>query len=166
MAIEIERRFIVRSNNWKVNVKSSQELQQGYLASDSQGWTTRIRIEDQNRALLTLKKQSSMISNYEYEYKIPIEEGVEILEMTSTKIYKTRYSLNIEQKEWIVDCFHGKNHPLIIAEVEMRSEQDKINKPQWCNEEITGQYQWSNASLAKIPIAIWSIKNRLSGERP
>ena len=162
MSIEIERRYLVTGNSWKRNVKSIKTIHQAYLSSEKEGWTSRIRIEDGNKALICLKSSSNGITNNEFEYEISLTDGEKILELSDKKIYKTRYSLNLKNGDWIVDCFHKENYPLVIAEVELSSESQVIKKPQWCEEEITGKYQLSNASLAKIPISIWPIKRRLS----
>tara|TARA_B100000700_G_C14899152_1_gene786467 strand:+ start:664 stop:1167 length:504 start_codon:yes stop_codon:yes gene_type:complete len=161
MSIEIERRFLVEGRSWENNALSVHNIRQGYLTSDKKGWTTRIRIEDQDKAWLSIKSKSSDMSNNEFEYCIPINDAEEIWKLTKEKIYKTRYDLNLKRGKWIVDCFHKKNHPLIIAEVELTFESETIEKPEWCTVEITGKYRWSNAYLAKAPISIWPIKKRL-----
>ena len=161
MPIEIERRFIVKKSDWKFYTELSEEIKQGYLASDKEGWTIRVRITENEKAWITMKFKSSKISNYEFEYEIPIDQAEAIFEKTYAKVNKTRYTLNLPKGNWVVDCFHKENSPLIIAEVEMGSESEIIQKPNWCEIEITGEYQWSNASLAKTPISKWSIKDRL-----
>ncbi len=162
MSIEIERRFIVKSNEWETDAHSPQNLRQGYLVNESNGWIVRIRISDQEKAWLTLKSKLNKVSSNEFEYELPINEAEEIWKLTSDRIHKTRYHLNIKQETWVIDCFHGANKPLIIAEIELKSSDQKINIPNWCGPEVSGQYQWSNASLAKKPISLKAIESSLT----
>ena len=161
MAIEIERRFLVLGEEWKKISEGSQKFRQGYLASGINGWNIRIRIYGEEKAWLTLKAKTKSLANNEFEYEIPLNDAEKIWEMTSERIYKTRYFLNISNKKWVIDSFQKQNHPLIIAEIELQSEEEVLEIPKWCIEEITGQYEWSNASLAKSPINIFPIKDRL-----
>ena len=89
------------------------------------------------------------------------KDAEELWTSSSERIHKTRYSLDIPKENWIIDCFHENNHPLILAEIELSSKTQKIIIPSWCGPEITGHYQWSNASLAKTPISSQSIESRL-----
>ncbi len=150
MGIEIERRFLVKGEDWRKYANKPQLFKQGYLASNKKGWSIRIRIIDNKEAYLTLKAQANIATNHEYEYSIPLEEANEIWNLVPHKLLKTRYQLSIHGGSWIVDCFHDKNAPLVIAEVELPSRDVLINKPSWCIEEITGKYEWSNAALSKI----------------
>ena len=161
MPIEIERRFIVIDEGWKSLAKNAKEIRQGYISSHKNGWTVRIRIIDKHEAWITLKIKATKTFNNEFEYQIPTKDAEEIWELTSARIYKTRYSLNLDQKLWIVDCFHENNFPLVLAEIELSSQSSKIKLPHWCGSEISGQYDWSNAELAKTPISIKSIETRL-----
>ncbi len=162
MDIEIERRFLVLGEEWKKISEDSQQLRQGYLATDINSWNIRIRILGEEKAWLTLKTKTKSLANNEFEYEIPLDDAEKIWRMTSERIYKTRYCLNFSNKKWVIDAFQKQNHPLIIAEIELQSEEEIIEIPKWCIEEITGQYQWSNASLAKSPINIFPIEDRLS----
>ena len=162
MVIEIERRFIVEGEDWRKFAESPQEFRQGYLASEINGWNIRIRILGKEKALLTLKiKTKSLLANHEFEYEIPMNDAENIWKMTTDRIYKTRSYVHFSNKKWVIDCFQKQNHPLVIAEIELNSEEEIIEIPKWCIEEITGQYQWSNASLAKSPINIFTIEDRL-----
>ncbi|WP_269622230.1 CYTH domain-containing protein [Prochlorococcus marinus] len=160
MGKEIERRFIVKGQNWKKSINSFEEIKQGYLSTNFDEWITRIRITNNKKALLTLKALIGKLTNYEFEYQIPIEEAESIWKLVSKKIIKRRYIINYLSKEWVVDCFQGNNHPLIIAEIELATEQDLIKKPNWCIKEITGIKSLSNASLAQSPISDWSQEEK------
>tara|TARA_Y100001968_G_C19402374_1_gene741718 strand:- start:993 stop:1514 length:522 start_codon:yes stop_codon:yes gene_type:complete len=162
MPIEIERRFIVNNDKWKKIIVNQEEICQGYISNTSNEWTIRVRITNNTYSFLTLKLKANSISNYEYEYEIPPIEAKEIIKMTPYRINKIRYKLKLDGRDWCVDCFQEKNYPLVIAEVELDSEETQIKKPLWCGDEITGQYKWSNAYLAKTSISDWSISKRLS----
>ena len=166
MGIEIERRFIVKNEDWRSKVLLSQDLSQAYLALDLDEWTTRVRIIDNNHAFLTLKSSKNGLVNDEFEYSIPIKDGIELLNLSKYKITKTRYQLKINQKYWVVDSFYGANSSLKIAEIELSSESEVIQIPSWCGKEITGIKSLSNASLAKTPISELSIKDRLKIKGP
>ncbi|WP_320663409.1 CYTH domain-containing protein [Prochlorococcus sp. MIT 1223] len=162
MNIEIERRFIVRSEEWKKFINSSQEFKQGYLVSKKDSWTIRIRIIDEKEALITLKYPKERISRYEFEYEVPIEDGYSIWNLAEFKISKTRYQLRLNDHTWIVDSFKEQNSPLVLAEIELNTIEEKIDIPQWCSSEISDAKEFSNASLAKSPISSWPIEKRRS----
>ena len=159
MGIEIERRFLIRNEDWRSQVISSQDFSQAYLNSDE--WTTRIRVINNNQAYITLKSSINELLNYEFEYPIPTKDGIELFNLSKYKISKTRYNIKIDEKNWVVDCFDDKNSSLKIAEIELSSESEQIQIPTWCGQEITGIKSLSNASLAITPISKLSIKDRL-----
>ena len=161
MGIEIERRFLVNSEDWKSKVILTQDISQAYLNSSVDEWATRIRIINNNAAYITLKSSLNGLVNNEFEYSIPIKDAIELIKLSKYKIIKTRYQLKINNKTWVVDLFDGSNSSLKIAEIELKSESEKIQVPSWCGKEITGLKLLSNASLAKIPISELSLKDRL-----
>ena len=164
MGIEIERRFLVKNEDWRNQVILSEDFSQAYLNSNSDEWTTRIRIIDNHQAYITLKSSKSGLVNYEFEYSIPHKDANELLDLSKYKITKTRYQLKINEKNWVVDSFGGSNSSLIIAEIELSSETELIKVPTWCGQEITGIKSLSNASLAKTPISELSVKNRIKAK--
>ena len=166
MGIEIERRFLVKNEDWRSKVIFSEDFRQAYLNSNSDGWTVRVRIIDNNQAYLTLKSSLNGFSNYEFEYPIPIYDAMQLLNLSKHKITKTRYQLKINEKDWVVDSFKGLNSSLTIAEIELKSESQKIKVPYWCGQEITGNKSLSNASLAKNPISELSIIDRMKAKDP
>ena len=161
MGIEIERRFLVKSDEWKSKVILTQDIRQAYLNSSVDEWSTRIRIINNNTAYITLKSSLNGLVNNEFEYSIPIKDAIELIKLSKYKIIKTRYQLKINNKTWVVDLFDGSNFSLKIAEIELKSESEEIQVPSWCGKEITGLKLLSNASLAKIPISELSLKDRL-----
>ena len=161
MGIEIERRFLVKNEDWKSKVILTQDITQAYLNSSIDEWTTRIRMINNNSAYITLKSSLNGLVNNEFEYSIPIKDAIELIKLSKYKIIKTRYQLKINNKTWVVDLFDGSNFSLKIAEIELKSESEKIQVPSWCGKEITGLKLLSNASLAKIPISELSLKDRM-----
>ena len=161
MGIEIERRFLVKSEDWKSKVILTQDISQAYLNSSADEWATRIRIINNNAAYITLKSSLNGLVNNEFEYSIPIKDAIELIKLSKYKIIKTRYQLKINNKTWVVDLFDGSNFSLKIAEIELMSESEEIQVPSWCGKEITGLKLLSNASLAKIPISELSLKDRM-----
>ena len=161
MGIEIERRFLVENEDWKSQVLLSEDLSQAYLNSTLAEWVTRVRIIDKKKAFLTLKSSLNRITNYEFEYSIPIKDAIELIKLSKYKITKTRYQLKINKKDWVVDLFDGANSSLTIAEIELNDESENIQVPSWCGQEITGIKSLSNSSLAMTPISQLSVKNRI-----
>ncbi len=161
MGLEIERRFLVKDEDWKYKIILSEDFTQAYLNSSVNEWTTRIRIINNKEAYITLKYSLNGLVNNEFEYSIPREDAIELIKLSKYKIIKTRYHLKINNKNWVVDLFDGSNASLKIAEIELNSEHQKIQVPSWCGEEITGIKSLSNASLAKTPISKWTLKDRM-----
>ena len=164
MGIEIERRFLVKNEDWRSKVILSEDFNQAYLNSDIDEWTVRIRIINNNQAYITLKSSLNGFTNYEFEYQIPIPDAMELFNLSKNKITKTRYQLKIYEKDWVVDSFKGLNSSLTIAEIELNSESEHIQIPSWCEQEITGIKSFSNAFLAKKPISELSIKDRMKNK--
>ena len=161
MGIEIERRFLVKNEDWRSKVILSEDFSQAYLNSNSDEWIVRVRIIDNNQAYITLKSSINGIVNYEFEYPIPRKDAIELVNLSKYKITKTRYQLKINEENWVVDSFEGLNSSLKIAEIELNSESEQIQIPTWCGQEITGIKSLNNASLAKTPISQFSIKDRI-----
>ena len=161
MGIEIERRFLVKNEDWKSQVILSEDFRQAYLNSSIDEWTIRVRIINRNQSYLTLKSSLNHLINHEFEYSIPFQDAIELCNLSKYKITKTRYQLKINDKNWVVDSFSGSNSSLKIAEIELNSESEQIKIPHWCGQEITGIKSLSNASLAKTSISKLSIKDRM-----
>lgn len=155
MAFEIERRFLIKNDNWKNYITKKTIIEQGYFSSVPNGWTIRIRSENETFKL-TLKKLIKNFTNYEFEYEIPSREGEIIISQLEEKIQKERFYLFINPNNWVVDIFKNENHPLEIAEIELESEEQMINIPDFTSKEITGIQIFSNYQLAKSPISTWS----------
>jgi len=157
MCIEIERRFLIKNHDWEKLINRKTDIVQGYLSSESEGWIVRIRSEN-NLYKLTLKKHIKKSKNYEFEYEIPKKEGEMIISYVSKPIIKERFYLVCEEKKWIIDRFKGKNFPLEIAEVELKTIDEKINLPSFISTEITGLKKFSNFELSNKPFSCWNKK--------
>jgi len=161
MGIEIERRFLVKNEDWKSQIVLSEDFSQAYLNSSIDEWATRVRVIDNKKAYITLKSSLSRLINYEFEYSIPRKDAIELIQLSKYKITKIRYQLKINKKNWVVDVFEKSNSGLKIAEIELNSESEEIRVPSWCGQEITGIKSLSNASLAKAPISELSVEDRI-----
>jgi adenylate cyclase len=154
MAQEIERKFRVANDDWRAMATSSSSLKQGYLSSSAEA-TVRVRLED-NLGTLTIKSKTEGITRNEFEYAIPAQEAKELLMLCSGPlIEKIRYRIPQENHTWEIDVFEGDNDGLIIAEIELTSEEDYFAKPQWLGEEVSGDSQYYNSNLATHPYVNW-----------
>lgn len=157
MAQEIERRFLVGSNDWQSLVHRSEPLVQGYLSQGKEGFTVRVR-QGSSQAWLTLKAPTAdPIVRHEFEYSLPLGEAQTMLALTPWRLEKTRHHLELAGGDWVVDVFEGENAPLLIAEVELAQADAPLAIPSWCGEEITGRGEFSNAALAVQP---WQSRHR------
>ena len=158
MGLEIERRFLIKNNQWKKFITHKTFIEQGYLSYNLDDWIIRIRFEGKN-CKITLKKHIKNFTNYEYEYSIPTNEGKNIMATLKDTIIKERYFLDVDQRNWIVDCFKDKNFPLKIAEIELIEENEEVIIPTFLSKEITGLKYFSNFSLTKNPFSKWESKD-------
>lgn len=154
MGIEIERKFLVRSDEWKTLAKGVL-LRQGYLSSAPER-IVRVRI-DGDAAMLTIKGPTSGMTRAEWEYPIPVEDAQAFLDRLCEKpvIEKYRYRIPLQGVVWEVDEFLGENAGLVVAEVELESEQQAFVKPDWIGEEVTHDARYFNANLLRHPYSKW-----------
>ncbi|MEC4804303.1 MAG: CYTH domain-containing protein [Jaaginema sp. PMC 1079.18] len=155
MPIEIERKFLVNSEDWR-GLAQGVLYRQGYLCTEANR-TVRVRVAG-DRAFLTIKGKTQGHSRPEYEYTIPLPEAAAMLDTLCYRplIEKTRYRIPIGDKVWEVDEFHGENQGLILAEVELHSEADAIDLPPWIGKEVSQDARYFNSYLARYPYASWS----------
>jgi CYTH domain-containing protein len=155
MALEIERRFLIKNDNWKKFITNKTLIEQGYLSKTTDDWIIRIRFTGKDFKI-TLKKHIKNFTNFEFEYSIPQKDGETIMSNLSNTIKKERFFLKIEKKSWIIDCFKDSNYPLEIAEIELSSEEEDLSLPSFISKEITGMKHYSNFSLANKPFSEWN----------
>ena len=157
MALEIERRFLIKNDNWKKFITEKIFIEQGYLSKSLDDWIIRLRFSGKDYKI-ALKKHIESFTNFDFEYSIPLKDGDTIMSNLSNKIKKERFFLEIEKKSWIIDCFKGNNYPLEIAEIELSKEEEDLNLPSFISKEITGIKHYSNFSLANKPFSEWKYK--------
>ena len=154
MALEIERRFLIKNDNWKNFVTKKFFIEQGYLSKSLDDWIIRIRFTGKDFKI-ALKKHIESFTNFEFEYSIPQKDGEIIMSNLSNTIKKERFFLEVEKKSWIIDCFKEDNYPLEIAEIELSNEEEDLSLPSFISKEITGLKHYSNFSLANKPFSNW-----------
>ncbi len=160
MPKEIERKFLVASDGWRGDAEPAKQLRQAYLASTNAA-SIRVRIIDGAHAFLTIKSASPGMSRDEFEYEIPVNDAEAMLAMrTGEVIEKTRYVLPCDDGDLTVDEFSGSNVGLVIAEIELASENVAPALPAWIGREITHDKRFYNASLAERPYGSWSEEDR------
>ena len=154
MTLEIERRFLIKNDNWEKFITKKIFIEQGYLSKSLDDWIIRIRFIGKDFKI-AFKKHVESFTNFEFEYSIPRGDAETILSNLSNTIKKDRFFLEIEKKSWIIDCFKENNYPLEIAEVELSNEQEDLFLPSFISKEITGLTHYSNFSLANNPFSQW-----------
>jgi adenylate cyclase len=155
--IEIERKFLVISEQFKTEAFKSSEIKQGYLNSHPER-TTRIRVLDE-KAFITIKGKSSDsgLSRFEWEKEIPLNEALELIKLCEPGVIeKTRYFVRAGEFTFEIDEFFGDNTGLVMAEIELRSEKDNFIKPDWLGKEVTGDKRYYNSQLSKTPFKNWA----------
>lgn len=153
MAKEIERKFLVDMKLFNP-IDEGEYIAQGYLCSQSER-TVRVRIKN-NRGYLTVKGNNDGISRNEFEYEIPERDAEELLEMCEPSIIvKRRYIVDVNGSRWEVDIFEGDNEGLVVAEIELSSEEENFDKPDWLGEEVSFDSRYFNSNLSKNPYNAW-----------
>ena len=155
---EIERKFLV-AGDFRGEVSGASHIVQGYLSS-ARGRTVRVRLRD-DRGWITVKGPAQGLTRIEWEKEIPAEEARLLLSLCEPGIIdKTRHLVpSADGKHtWEVDEFHGDNAGLLVAEIELASEDDAFPRPAWLGEEVTGDRRYYNSSLTKCPYKDWKDK--------
>ena len=145
--MEIERKFLVHKELWEALEKPvSTRIVQGYL-SDDENCTVRVRIKG-DKAFITIKGKTVGISRSEYEYAVPLADGVKMIdEFCEKKILKERFEIPLGRHTWEVDVFHGRLAPLVIAEIELDSEEEAFELPEWVAKEVSDDPRYYNSRL-------------------
>lgn len=155
MAQEIERKFLI-SGEFKPQAFAQSRIMQGYICS-ARGRTVRIRIRD-GKGYLTIKGASndSGTSRYEWEKELPLSEAEELMKLCEPgMIDKTRYLVRSGRHVFEIDEFYGENDGLLVAEIELGSEDEIFEKPAFIGEEVTGDLRYYNSQLMKKPYKTW-----------
>ena len=154
MALEIERRFLLKNDDWKEFITKKIFIEQGYLSKGLDDWIIRIRFTGKDFQI-AFKKHIKGFTNFEFEYSIPKSDGETIMSNISNTIKKERFFLEVEEKSWVIDCFKENNYPLEIAEIELSNEEENLKLPSFISSEITGLRHYSNFSLSNKPFSKW-----------
>ena len=155
MAIETEHKYLVNESDWnKIVPEKSLPVKQAYLFA-SEDKTIRLR-QIGEKAFITIKGKTQGASRPEYEYEIPLTDALEMIEQFCSKlIEKTRHFVNYKNKTWEVDVFEGLNKGLIIAEIELESENEHYELPAWLGQNVTSDYRYANSNLSVNPFTNW-----------
>lgn len=157
MPQEIERKFLVCDNSYKSLAYGKKRIKQGYICSE-RGRTVRVRIQD-NDGFLTIKGPSDTtgMSRYEWERLLPLQEAEELMKLCEPgMIDKTRYLVQVGKHVFEVDEFYGENEGLVVAEVELASEDEIFERPAFLGKEVTGQVKYYNSFLMRFPYRNWA----------
>jgi len=163
---ETERKYLVDPERWNkvANPADASFIQQAYLLRNAD-CTIRLRITE-NKGYLTIKGATEGLSRTEFEYPIPMNDGLEILKMTKIPvIIKRRYRIRYKGYTWEVDEFLGDNEGLLLAEVELKNETEQPEWPEWILEEVTGDERYYNANLAVRPMGKGERRKEKGGRR-
>ena len=154
MGIEIERKFLVNPDLLPT-LSGGKLISQGYIETTSKT-VVRARVKGQS-GYLTLKGEIQGLSCPEFEYEIPRDDAIKIIETlcTGKTLEKTRYEILVGEHTWELDVFEGMNEGLIVAEIELSSEHEAFDTPNWVTEEVTGQPQYYNVNLLQNPYSSW-----------
>ena len=155
MGVEIEKKFLLKGSEWK-KLAEGTSYRQGYLSSVKER-TVRVRTIN-DKGFLTIKGVSVGATRLEYEYEIPFSEANELLDELCEKplIEKKRYKVDVSGNTWEIDDFFGENEGLVVAEIELESEEQQFEKPDWVGEEVTGDPRYFNSNLIKEPFTKWN----------
>lgn len=156
MAIEIERKFLLRDESWRDAADGGTRFRQGYLIGAERA-SVRVRIEGE-QANLNIKSATLGIHRQEFEYPIPLDEAEELLNTLceQPQISKTRYLVPYGDHTWEIDVFDGDNAGLIVAEVELAAEDEVFARPPWIGDEVSGDTRYYNVCLVKHPYKDWT----------
>tara|TARA_B110001450_G_scaffold51799_1_gene48414 strand:- start:2682 stop:3152 length:471 start_codon:yes stop_codon:yes gene_type:complete len=156
MMIEIERKFLLVSDAYKKVAFKKTRITQGFLSTDPQR-TVRVRIKG-NQGFLTIKGESNSTgtSRFEWEKEIDLKEAKELLSICFKGVIdKIRYEVKSNLHTYEIDEFFGENKGLVVAEIELNSEHESFEKPEWLGGEVTGQNKYYNSQLSKLPFTLW-----------
>lgn len=156
MGTEIERKFLVRGDSWRDAVIEQRRIVQGYIAHTDNA-TVRVRVAGE-RATLTLKGTSHGISRSEFEYDVPVDDALLMLDELASGpvIDKVRHIAPVGRHTWEIDVFAGDNDGLVMAEVELAEAEESFEVPEWAGTEVSDDDRFFNVNLAAHPYRDWA----------
>lgn len=164
MAIEIERKFLVRDDSWRQAADAGTVYRQGYLSrvpgqrADADAVRSSVRVRsDGARAFLNIKSATLGIRRQEYEYPIPVTDAAAMLAdlCVGAVVEKTRYHVHVGPHVWEIDVFAGANAGLTVAEIELAREDEVFERPPWLGDEVSDDPRYYNVCLAERPYSTW-----------
>ena len=155
MGQEIERKFLLASDDWRAEVTGSQRLVQGYVSRGDKS-AVRVRIKG-DRGELNIKHTLDGIHRLEYEYEIPLSDARELLDYVALRplIDKVRHHVRYGGHLWEIDEFFGDNAGLIVAEIELADAKEAFDRPAWLGQEVSEDTRYYNSNLSKLPYSQW-----------
>lgn len=155
MAKEIEKKFLLKNDQWRESVLRSRQFIQGYLIGSEKA-SVRVRLEGE-QAFINIKSATLDVTRDEYEYSIPVDDAREMLEKLCEKplIAKIRHDVMVGDKKWEVDEFQQDNAGLIVAEVELTAVDEVFAMPEWAGKEVSDDTRYYNVCLVKRPYSSW-----------
>ncbi|MFO8153997.1 CYTH domain-containing protein [Thioalkalivibrio sp.] len=154
MTREIERKFLLKNDDWRSSVDRSRSLRQGYLCGNKRA-SVRVRIEDGD-ANLNVKSATLGVERLEFEYPVPVDDARLLLsELAGQVIEKTRHEVRVGSHCWEIDEFAGRNAGLVVAEIELDHADETFDRPDWLGEEVSEDPRYYNTELARHPYSRW-----------
>lgn len=155
MGVEIERKFLLKNNNWRVQVFESRKIAQGYLTGNQGASSVRVRLDGES-ANINIKSRELAIKRQEYEYPIPVVDAKQLLQgLCDTVLEKTRHLVEHRGSIWEIDEFNGDNTGLVVAEIELQSEDASFARADWLGEEVSNDARYYNVNLISHPYTRW-----------
>lgn len=155
MPIEIERKFLVSGDAWLADADRGQHIQQGYIIGTDRV-SVRVRLVNDSICTLTTKLPRCGMSRFEFENELTLAEARTLIAVCEGAVIdKIRYTLRFGGNLWEVDVFRGRNEGLVVAEIELRSEDQEFARPAWLGREVTGIGRYQNSALVKRPFQSW-----------
>jgi adenylate cyclase len=165
MILEIERKFLVKSEEWRSQAVASATLCQGYLANTAAS-SVRVRIAG-SESWLSVKAMRPEHSREEFEYAIPREDAMALLAgfTEGPLIEKTRHIVPVGEHQYEIDEFHGANRGLVVAEIELDDADEAFGRPDWLGDEVTDDARFYNFRLVREPFSGWPMESRVATSR-
>jgi adenylate cyclase len=160
VAVEIERKFLLRGDAWRAQAQRSLRMVQAYLGGER--CSIRVRIEGEE-AFLNLKSRDLGTRRLEFEYPVPLEEAEHMLAaFGGQQVAKTRHFVERGGHTWEIDEFSGDNAGLVVAEIELAAEDEAFERPDWIGAEVTMDPRYYNVNLARTPFRDWADRATLA----
>ncbi len=161
---EIERKFLVSGDDWRALTRRQRRIRQAYLSCNGRA-SIRVRTVNGETATLTFKSRGADLRRLELEYPVPMPDAEAMISLREgAVIEKVRHDVPIGEVVWEVDVFSGENNGLLLAEIELKHEHQKVDLPAWVGTEVTGQAPYYNSALALRPFGSWANPNTSIGK--